>query len=56
MNASMADSHNLGKYCSLPLNGSNFSSCHPSLEDGIRSEGLVSNFASEDGQYLVVGS
>ena len=54
MNASMADSHNLGGYCTTHC--SNFCSPHPSLEDGICSEGLVSNFTSEDGKYLILDS
>ena len=47
MNASMADSHNLGGYYALSIWG--FRSRYLSLEARVRSEGVVSDLTLEDG-------
>ena len=49
MNASMADSHNLGGYYALSILG--FRSRYLSLEARVRSEGVVSDLTLEDGTY-----
>ena len=53
MNASMADSHNLGGYYAPYTLG--FRSHYLSLEACVRPEGLVSNLTTEHGAYRAAG-